>query len=103
MLKNNSEDFLDPSENYRLEFDFVMPEVAFTVIGVCGANVQLSNVNDTNEHSAIVELIDGVAKLYIDGSTTPIHQANVSNVRKMSIRLTENKPLKIKNFKIYEI
>lgn len=95
--------WLDPTKDYRCEFDFQLGTNTYNVFGICGGNVALSRVNDTDEHSAKVELIDGVVNLYFDGNTSSYHQVNVGSDTTCSFGLNNLDYIKVKNFKLYPI
>ena len=100
---NSSSNYLSPSNNYRAEFDYIIPTTDYALFTICGANIRINWGTATEEHHAKVELIDGVAKIYIDGSTTASGTGNVGTATDCAFGLYSLSYLKIKNFQIYPI
>ena len=100
---NSSNNYLNPSNDYIAEFDYILPTNDYCVFTICGANLRLNWGTATEEHHAKVELKDGVAKIYIDENTQASTSGNVTPATECAFGLYSIANLKIKNFKVYPI
>lgn len=95
--------WLDPSNDYEVEFDYMVSSDAYNLFSICGANIRLNWVSaDTETHAKII-VQDGVAKLYLNNGTSATTSANVGTGTDCSFGLYSLTYLKVKNFKLYPI
>lgn len=95
--------WLDPSNNYRVEFDYIAPSDDYFVFSLCGINIKLNMGSANEEHHIKIEQINGVINAYLDNNPTPYVTTNVGTNTDASFGLYSIEYLKIKNFVIYPI